>query len=100
MWMFTAFCCVGAHPPAFCSVLLASSWMFFFGLYGPPYAGARIHPDSCAPQSLYGTPSRPTVQSSRGSTGVSVAEVRLSLRVFQVAGLVNASGRPDAGSTE
>src|SRR5688572_26239609 len=99
--MFTEFCCAGAQPPAFCSAPLAFSWMCFLGLYGPPYVGDRIHPGSCVPQSLKGTPSRPTVQSSRGSTGMVADDVasRLASRTFQPVGFDNAIGRPVAAST-
>src|SRR5688572_651928 len=99
--MFTEFCCVGAQPPAFCSAPLTFSWMCFLGLYGPPYVGDRIHPASCAPQSLNGTPSRPTVQSSRGSTVMvrDAAASRLASRVFQPVAFDSAIGRPVTAST-
>src|SRR5690606_33764938 len=58
------------------------------------------------PQSLYGTPSRPTVQSSRGSTGSVLAAVKLSLSAFHAAvassgsrsPTLNASGSPLAST--
>src|SRR5689334_6357123 len=66
MWKFTELSCVLTQP-----TLLpapdAFSCTFFFGLYVPPFGMLRIHVESCRPQSLYGTPLRPAVQSRRGS---------------------------------
>src|SRR6476469_10656954 len=94
--MFTEFSCVGTHPTLL-SAPLVFSCAFFFGLYVPPYAGALIQPGACFPQSLYGTPSRPTVQSRRGSTGARFVEVKLALLAFHV-GSDNASGSPAAST--
>src|SRR2546430_8393619 len=67
--MFTSFVCVVCHPTLF-SPLAAFSWTFFLGLYGPLYEASRIQERLWSPQSLNGTLSRPTVQSTRGSTGL------------------------------
>src|SRR5688500_9519317 len=95
--MGTEFSCAGAQPTLL-SAPLALSWTFFFALWAPPKRGDRIQSGSCGPQSLYGTPSRPTVQSSRGSTGVAAPAVKFALLVFH-AGSVRASGSPVVAST-
>src|SRR5687768_5886223 len=97
MWMLTEFICPVVQPTVLCAPD-ACSWTFFFALYGPPYADERIQPPSCVPQSLNGTSSRPTVQSSRGSTGtVLKAAVKFALFAFHVL-LESASGRPAAST--
>src|SRR5712691_7720764 len=95
--MCTEFSCAGAQPTLLWAPL-AFSWMFFFGLYGPPYPGARIHVPKCRPQSLKGTLSRPTVQSNRGSTVSAVDATNVALRVFH-AGSVKDLGSPVTPST-
>src|SRR5438067_3399795 len=99
MWMFTEFCCAGAQPTV-ASAPLAFSWMFFFGLYGPLKPGARIQSPLCGPQSLYGTPSRPTVQSSRGSsdTLADAFASKLPSKVLKLFESVTAIGRPFAST--
>src|SRR5690242_17039530 len=99
--MCTEFSCCGCHPAELDSAPLAFSCAFFFGLYGPPLTVSRTQPSARLynPQSLYGTLSRPTVQSSRGSIGtvLSCASNQL-LSAFQLLGSVTASGNPVAGS--
>src|SRR6267378_4619274 len=97
MWMCTEFSCPVAHPTLL-SAPLAFSWMFFFGLYGPPYPGALIHVGRCRPQSLKGTLSLPTVQSNRGSTVSAIDALNVAFRVFH-AGSVKALGSPVVPST-
>src|SRR5216684_724962 len=92
MWMCTEFNCAGAQPTLLWDPL-AFSWMFFFALYGPPYPGALIQIGKCRPQSLKGTLSLPTVQSSRGSTVSATDATNTVLRVFH-AGSVKALGSP------
>src|SRR6266571_4915836 len=101
--MFTSFVCVGTQP-TLSSASAACSWTFFLGLYGPLYEASRIHVRSCRPQSLYGTTSRPTVQSSRGSTAWVLPAAKFVSRVtggaaFQLA-FVSASGRPLASTAK
>src|SRR5438067_817491 len=97
--MLSAFNCVGTQPTLL-SAPLAFSCCIFFGLYGPEKPGARIHVGSCGPQSLYGTPSRPTVQSRRGSSAMLADDFasRLSLRAFHVLRLESDSGSPFAST--
>src|SRR5689334_15358824 len=73
--MLTEFSWVFVQPTEL-SAPLAFSCAFFFGLYGPPYASERIQSGACLPQSLYGTPSRPTVQSRRGSSDIAADDVQ------------------------
>src|SRR5687768_17938787 len=98
--MLTEFSWLEVQPTVLCTPA-ACSWTCFFALYGPPYDDDRIHPASCVPQSLNGTSSRPTVQSSRGSTGsarnAGVAALKFSLFAFQLL-LESASGRPAAST--
>src|SRR5947208_13729278 len=91
--MFTSFVCVVCHPTLF-SPLAASSWTFFLGLYGPLYEASRIQERLWSPQSVHGTLSRPTVQSSRGSTGGKLPPIKIT--PFQTRH-VSDSGIPDAG---
>src|SRR5918992_4895632 len=79
--MFTEFRCCAFQPTLLCAPL-AFSCAFFFALYGPPYDASRIQLGACAPQSLYGTPSRPTVQSNRGSTGTLLPATKFSADAF------------------
>src|SRR5947209_7146551 len=73
--------------------------MIFCGMYGPPFPWSRTHVMLYGPQSLNGTPSRPTVQSRRGSTGVVLfTEVNAVPWLFHVDGDVTASGRPVTAS--
>src|SRR5712692_3975821 len=95
--MCTPFSCSGCQPTLL-TAPLAFSCAFFLGLYGPPYPGARIHEGRCMPQSLYGTESRPIVQSSRGSTVSAIDAFHTASRAFQL-GSVNAVGNPVTGST-
>src|SRR5262245_3363928 len=96
--MLTELSCVFTQPTLLCAPL-EFSCTFFFGPYKPPYVGDRIHVASCIPQSLYGTPSRPTVQSSRGSMGTVFADASSSaFRLFHVVGLETASGSPFAST--
>src|SRR6267143_1285180 len=67
--MWTEFNCVGFQPTAL-TAPLDFSWAFFFGLYGPENVRSLTQIESYTPQSLYGTKSLPTVQSNRGSTGI------------------------------
>src|SRR2546426_1732938 len=97
MWMWTPFSCSGCQPTLL-TAPLAFSCAFFLGLYGPPYPGARIQDGRCMPQSLYGTESRPIVQSIRGSTVSAMDAFQTASRVFHVA-LANALGRPVTAST-
>src|SRR5690242_4783510 len=104
MWTLSALSCVFTQPTLLCAPL-EFSCTFFFGLYGPPYESDRIQSDLCMPQSLYGTPSRPTVRSSRGSTAKPVAGAVAAasssvLRLFHVVGLVIATGSPAASTTK
>src|SRR2546429_1234225 len=113
--MFTSFVCVVCHP-TLCAPVAASPWTFFLGLYGPLYEASRIQERLWSPQSLYGPLSRPTVQSSRGSTGVKLPPIKF--KPFQTRpvsdsgisesgwraglsqlGLVTANGKPVAEST-
>src|SRR2546423_12632136 len=101
--MRTEFCCVGAQPPATCSEPLAASWAFFFGLYGPPLPTSLTQLSDplvtlTVPQSLYGTPCRPTVQSSRGSTALMSPATNCALETFQVAGAEIDNGSPAAST--
>ena len=66
MWKLSELSCVLVQPTLLCAPA-AFSGTFFLGLYVPPLAMLRIQVESCRPQSLYGTPLRPTVQSTRGS---------------------------------
>src|ERR1041385_6906880 len=95
--MCTEFNCAGAQPTLL-SAPLAFSWMFFLGLYRPPYPGALIHLGRWSPQSLYGTLSRPTVQSTRGSRVSLTDATKLVFPAFQY-GSVKAFGRPVVAST-
>src|SRR6267378_2326229 len=70
MCIGTSFVCVVCQPTLFSALGAPCSCAFFLGLYGPLYDASRIHPRWWTPQSLYGTLSRPTVQSTRGSTGL------------------------------
>src|SRR5437868_2852304 len=82
--MCTEFSCVGCQPVVL-SAPLAFSCAFFFGTYGPPLETSLTQVAwFTTPQSLYGTWSRPTVQSMRGSTGVSVDALRIAFDVFHV----------------
>src|SRR5258705_451103 len=80
---------------------LAFSCTFFFALYGPEYAASRMKSALCTPQSLKGTPSRPTVQSNRGSTVSAVDATRLAscAGLASHVGSVIASGSPVVPST-
>src|SRR6266516_2182279 len=100
--MFTSFVCVACHPTLF-SAFAACSWTFFFGLYGPLYVASRIHDRLWSVQSLYGTLSRPTVQSSRGSTAANWPPekfVSLSAAVVFQPAFDSASGRPTASTAK
>src|SRR5688500_6035657 len=100
MWMLTELSCVFTQPTLLCAPL-AFSCTFFFGLYGPLNVSSRIQLAACGPQSLNGTPSRPTVQSRRGSTFIVAVLAASSSRLFafQVPGLVIIVGRPAASVT-
>src|SRR6476661_3314192 len=100
MWMLTELSCVFTQPTLLCAPL-AFSCTFFLALYGPPFGMLRIQVSLCGPQSLNGTPSRPAVQSMRGST-VMVAVFAASYspsKAFHVVGFVMIVGRPVAAST-
>src|SRR6266511_3960878 len=98
MWMWTPFSCSGCQPTLL-TALLAFSCAFFLGLYRPPYPGARIHKVSCMPQSLYGTQSRPIVQSIRGSTVSAGDATQTAFLLFQQVSHVKANGSPVAPFT-
>src|SRR2546430_6523955 len=86
------------QPTALCAPL-RFSWTFFLALYGPEYDRSRMKRLLWSPQSLKGTPSRPAVQSSRGSTGTVVFAEKLVSRAFHAA-LVTAKGSPLAFTTK
>src|SRR5437763_5779216 len=83
-WKLTELSCVFTQPTLLCAPD-DFSCTFFLGLYVPPFGMLRIQVESCRPQSLYGTPLRPVVQSTRGSTVIlAVAAARSSwLPAFQ-----------------
>src|SRR5262245_23133899 len=99
--MSTEFSCDGCQPADVDSAPLTFSLAYFFGLYGPPLATSGIHSSSTMkyPQSLYGTLSRPTVQSSRGSTETVVRWPSMfKSSTFHVVESTMTSGSPVAAS--
>src|SRR5688500_10752151 len=98
--MLTELSCVFTQPTLLWAPL-AFSCTFFFGLYGPLKVASRIQVAPWGPQSLNGTPSRPTVQSRRGSTVLFAVKAASysAFSAFQVAGLVMIVGRPAASVT-
>src|SRR3954464_13233456 len=94
--MFMELCCCGCQPTVV-SALAAFSWMFFLGLYGPAFSLSRAQVLLYSSQSLNGTPSRPTVQSRRGSTGVTVLATNSASESFQDADDIE-SGSPAAST--
>src|SRR3954468_4183053 len=95
--MFIELCCCGCQPTVV-SAPLAFSWMFFLGLYGPAFSLSLAHVLLYSSQSLNGKPSRPTVQSRRGSTGVvKLPATNSASESFQAADDIE-SGRPAAST--
>src|SRR3954464_15153132 len=71
--------------------------MFFLGLYGPAFSLSRAQVLLYSSQSLYGIPSRPTVQSSRGSTGARLPATNSASESFQLGEDIE-RGRPVAST--
>src|SRR6185295_6116475 len=98
MCIGTSFVCVACHPTLF-SPSDDRSCTCFFGLYGPLYDASRIQERLCVVQSLYGTLSRPTVQSSRGSMALKLPAAKFvsGVGLFH-APLAIAIGKPTAST--